>query len=86
MRKTIYSPGQTILIRLLREVRTAAGLHQSELAKRLGTSQAVISKLETGDRQMDILELRQLCLAVGTTLEDFVQRLERELRQQEVEE
>ena len=85
MRKTIYSPGQAILIRVLRELLLAAGFQQGELAKRLGTSQSVISKIETGDRQIDILELRQYCRAAGTNLEEFVHRLERELSEQEAQ-
>ena len=76
MRKTIYSPGHQEFIRLLRQLRLAAGLQQTELASRLGTSQSVVSKIETGDRQIDVLELRQICLALGVPLEDFVQRLE----------
>ena len=80
MRKTIYSPGQRVFIRLLRESREAAGLHQAELADRLHTAQSVISKIETGDRQMDVLELRQWCLALGIDLEEFVRRLELTLR------
>lgn len=83
MRKTIYSPGQRVFIRLLRETREAAGLHQADLAMRLGTAQSVVSKIETGDRQMDLLELRQWCIALELDLEDFVRRLERALRDEE---
>ena len=83
MRKTIYSPGQKAFIRLLREAREATGLQQAALAERLHTSQSVISKIETGDRQMDVLELRQWCLAVGVSLETFVGRLEVALREDE---
>lgn len=83
MRKTIYSPGQKAFIRLLREAREAAGLHQADLAARLGTVQSVVSKVETGDRQMDVLELRQWCLALGVPLEEFVRRLEGTLQQVE---
>lgn len=80
MRKTIYSPGHAHLRSLLRQVRLEAGLHQSDLAARLGTAQSVVSKIETGDRQVDVLELRQICLAIGISLEEFVRRLERELQ------
>lgn len=81
MKKTIYSPGQQHLIALLKQARLDAGLQQSELAERLGTSQSVISKIETGERQIDVLELRQICLALGVRLEEFVRRLERQIRQ-----
>ena len=81
MRKTIYSTGHEPFRSLLRQVRIEAGLQQIDLAGRLGTSQSVISKIETGDRQIDVLELRQICLAVGISLEDFVRRLECKLRE-----
>jgi DNA-binding XRE family transcriptional regulator len=80
MRKSIYSPGQQHLIALLRQARLDAGLQQQDLAKLLGTSQSVISKIETGDRQLDILELRQVCRALGLSLEEFVRQLEQELQ------
>jgi hypothetical protein len=33
-----------------------------------------------GERQMDIVELREFCKAMGLTLEKFVKRLERGMR------
>jgi transcriptional regulator with XRE-family HTH domain len=41
--------------------------------------QSVVSKYESGERRLDILELRQVCEATGITLTDFVARLERSL-------
>ncbi len=79
MRKTIYSPGQQHFIALLKQARLDAGLQQRDLAEKLGTSQSVVSKIETGERQVDLLELRQVCLALGVGLDEFVRRLERAL-------
>lgn len=64
---------------LLREVRVEAGLRQEDLAKVLRMPQSVVSKYESGERRLDILELRQVCDAIGITLKDFVARLERSL-------
>ncbi len=65
---------------MLRQVRTEAGLRQTDLAERLGVPQSFVSKYESGERRLDLLELRQVCEAIGLSLRDFVQRLESELR------
>ncbi len=67
---------QLALLRLLREIRHEAGLRQKDLADRIGRSQSVVSKYESGELQMDLLTLRQICAACGTSLSCFVQRLE----------
>lgn len=61
---------------LLRQLRIDAGLTQIELASRLQQSQSFVSKYESGERRLDLLEIRQICEAVGLTLTEFVSRLE----------
>lgn len=80
MRKTLHSAEQKQLRKLLRQVRLGAGLRQADLAKVLGKPQSFISKFESGERRIDVLELRQVCEAIGITLEEFVNRLERLLK------
>jgi len=43
--------------------------------------EASILRLEVrnGERRLDVLELRQVCQALGVTLPDFIARLERQL-------
>lgn len=60
----------------IREMRERAGLRQQDLAELLWMPQSVISRVEAGNRKIDILELRDICSACGTTLSRFVQRLE----------
>lgn len=67
------------LQRLLRTLREEAGLRQTDLAERLAKPQSYISKYETGERRLDILELRAVCIAVGLSLTEFAQRLEEAL-------
>lgn len=80
MNKSIHSRHQERLRSLLRQARRQAGLRQVDLAKRLGQPQSFVSKYETGERRLDVLELRQVCLALGTGLTDFVRRLEESLQ------
>ncbi|MGB3167434.1 MAG: helix-turn-helix transcriptional regulator [Alteraurantiacibacter sp.] len=60
---------------LLRQVRKDAGMRQRDLAERLGIPQSVISKVETGERRLDIIETEEFCKAVGISLVDFVAML-----------
>ncbi|MEV6361555.1 helix-turn-helix domain-containing protein [Nocardia asteroides] len=57
------------LAELFYEARTAAGLTQAELARRMGTTQPTIARIEGGGRvpTMDMLE--RLATAVGQHLE-----------------
>ena len=76
MEKSIYSEHQDRLQNLLRRVRIDAGLRQVDLARRVDQPQSFVSKYESGERRLDLLELRQICKAVGLTLEEFVGRFE----------
>jgi len=68
------------LLTLLRQFRLDAGLRQTDLAERLGQPQSYVSKYESGERRLDVLELRQVCQAVGTTLDEFAAKLEASLK------
>ena len=73
-------PNQQALSALLRAVRQEAGLRQTDLAARLGQPQSYVSKYESGERRLDLLELREICDVVGISLETFVKRLESAMR------
>jgi transcriptional regulator with XRE-family HTH domain len=62
---------------LLRELRDAADLRQVDLAKRLGRPQSFVSKYESGEKNLDFLEVREVCEALGVPLVEFVRRFER---------
>lgn len=64
---------------LIRRIRVDAGVTQADLATRLGVPQSVISKFESGERRLDILELRQVCRALGLSLAEFIRRLEKDV-------
>ncbi len=76
MEKSIYSKEQKQLSKLLKQIRLGAGLRQEDLAKTLGKPQSFVSKYESGERCLDILELRQVCHAIGINLSEFVSRFE----------
>ncbi|WP_299031862.1 helix-turn-helix transcriptional regulator [uncultured Sulfitobacter sp.] len=65
-----------ILLRLLKKTRVEAGLRQIDLAKKLRVPQSMISKYEVGERRIDLLELRDICAALGISLPELVEQLE----------
>lgn len=80
MEKSISTPEQRKLQELLRQVRLGAGLRQQDLAEKLAQPQSFVSKYESGERRLDLLEVRQICEALGISLRDFVERLEKCLK------
>lgn len=57
---------QQELGRRLMQVREAAGLKQAELARRITWSQAVLSRVESGERELSPDELKTVMEAIGT--------------------
>jgi len=68
---------------LLKEIRQKKGIRQVELAAQLDVPQSFISKYESGERRLDILELRQICQLIGVSLDDFIQKMEEKLNETE---
>ncbi len=60
-------------------MREEKGFTQQALAERLDVPQSFISKIETGERRLDLLELRTVCQALEMPLKRFVQLLEEEI-------
>lgn len=59
MKKSIYSTDYKFLVSQLKKARKEAGLTQREVAKKLGRTQSYISKVESGDLRVDIIQLRE---------------------------
>lgn len=55
----------------LRQARLDAGLTQSDVAARLGKPQSFISKVELGERCLDVVELQIVARGYGKTLAHF---------------
>lgn len=79
MEKSIFSKDYAVFLVHLKAARRKSGLTQDELAKRLGQTQSFISKCERGERRIDVVELRQFCLAIGISLTDFISTLQTEM-------
>lgn len=77
--KTLHRNERRVLRQLLKEARQQAGLRQVDLAARMGVPQSLVSKIEVGERRLDLLELRAICEALGLSLGEFVARFEKRL-------
>lgn len=59
---------------LLRDTRVRHGLSQTRLARRAGTTQAVVSRIERGEASPSIATLRRLLGAMGWELDAGLRR------------
>lgn len=57
MLKSIYSQEHQYLVARLREAREKANLTQKEIAHLLGVTQSFISKVESGQYRIDVIQL-----------------------------
>ena len=74
--KSIHLAEYRKVINILRIIREEKGVTQEELALKLGVKQTIISKIETCERRLDIIELRKICKALNISLIDFVNNIE----------
>lgn len=58
--KSIYSRDHKRLIEKLKKARQEAGLDQIGVAKLIGKTQSYVSKIESGQRRIDIVTLKEL--------------------------
>ena len=77
--KSIYTAEYAAVLRLLKAAREQAGLTQVDLAERLGRTQSQVSKIERGDRRLDVIELRTILRHLAVSLPRFAEQLEGEL-------
>ena len=72
-----------VLLETLYQLRIGVGLTQKEISLRLKVPQSTVSKVESGVRKIDVVELRSWCRVCGLTLGQFVEKLESNLDEKE---
>jgi transcriptional regulator with XRE-family HTH domain len=65
---SVHSARYKGLLKRLREARLQAGLTQGEAARAVGRPQSFVSKCESGERRIDVLELVDFARVYGTSL------------------
>lgn len=79
MDKSIHSHLYHQVIGRLRSKREIKGVIQSQLADLLDVNQAFVSKVETCDRRLDIIELHHICQVLGISFVDFIQEVDKDI-------
>ncbi len=67
------SAAYRLFLTRLREARRAAGLTQAEVAARLRRPQSFVSKCESGERRVDVVELQEFAQLYKKDLTFFIQ-------------
>lgn len=81
VQKSIVSKEYGLFLAFLKKVRLDSGITQVQIAKKLKTGQSFVSKVENGERRLDIIELRLWLRVLGMPLIDFVAGLENLLKE-----
>lgn len=79
MEKSIHQKRYRTMIALLRKRRETIGMTQIQLAEKLNISQAVVSKIETCERRLDLIELIDVCDAMNVSIVEFFNELNNKL-------
>jgi len=72
MNKTIYSKDHKYIVEQLRKARQEIGLDQSEVAKMLDRTQSHVSKVEAGQRRIDVVSLKEFARIYKKPLDYFI--------------
>ena len=75
------STSARLLPSILTTLRNDLGLRQVDLAEKLGRPQSFVSKYESGERRLDVLELNEICKALHVSLSEVIIRVEQELNE-----
>lgn len=72
MDKSIHSKEYKVVLERMRKARLEAGLTQVRVAKKLGHHQSYVSKIESGERRVDVVELNKFAKLYGKNVNYFL--------------
>lgn len=75
MARSVHSTRYKALRERLVAERVQRGLTQTEVAQRLGRPQSFVSKIESGERRVDVIELMDLLAALEADWVRFLRHL-----------
>lgn len=74
MNKAIYSKEQKYIIGQLKKARKKAGLSQAEVARIFKKTQSYLSKVESGQRRIDVIQLKEFMKIYKKDLNFFIKK------------
>ena len=72
MPRAIYKKEHKAIVERLKKARIESGLGQVEVAEKLGKTQSYVSKIESGQRRFDVLQLKEFAKLYKKSLDYFV--------------
>lgn len=72
MKKVIYTVEHRYLVAQLKKARLEEKMEQAEVAKILGKTQSFVSKIENGQRKIDVIQLKEFAKIYKKKLEFFI--------------
>ena len=72
MKKSIHTDERATFVKRLKKARMEAGLTQAEVAKKLGSSQSWVSKVELGELRVEAIWLNRLAKLYGKKVSYFL--------------
>lgn len=80
MKNSPYDIAYLELRRILKDLREAKHFTQAQLARKLSAPQSFVSKYETGERRLDVIETAQTCQALETSMTQLLSKLSKRLK------
>ncbi len=74
-----YDQQRIVLISLLKQARKEQKTTQVELSRQLNKPQSFVSKYESGERTLDVVEVHQICLALKTPFVDLMRQFDKQI-------
>lgn len=68
-----------VFLYFIRQARLDSGLTQQEMAKALNKPQSFVSKYESGERKLDVIEFIEICKVLRIDSGDFLKQIERKI-------
>lgn len=75
MKNSTYDIAYLELRRILKDLREEKHLTQAQLAHKLSVPQSFVSKYETGERRLDVIETLQICQALETSTNQLLSKI-----------
>lgn len=72
MSRSVHSDDYKNIIKRLKEARIEAGLSQQDVADKLEKPQSYVSKIESGERRLDVAEIRKFASVYKKDVSFFI--------------
>lgn len=78
MPSSIFSKNYTVFREMLSSYRKEANLTQQNLAEKLNKPQSFVSKYESGERRLDLIEFLEVAEALQFDVFEFIRKLQKD--------